>query len=86
MRSDEESKRFYEKTVKAAEELEIGEPELPRQRKRPSRYESESSHTMQQKHSIAVSILRLVIFSLVNWKGNLKISMFKMCFALSMPC
>ena len=44
MRSDEESKRFYEKTVKAAEELEIGEPELPRQRKRPSRYESESSH------------------------------------------
>ena len=33
MRSDEESKRFYEKTVKAAEELAIGEPELPQQKK-----------------------------------------------------
>ena len=42
IRSDEEFNRFYDNTVALAEQHKISQPELPRYRKRPSRYESGS--------------------------------------------
>ena len=42
IRSDEEFNRFYDDTVALAQEHNINQPELPRYRKRPSRYESGS--------------------------------------------
>ena len=39
LRSEEEFSRFYEATVKIAEQNTIGQPELPRYRRRPSRFE-----------------------------------------------
>ena len=42
VRSDEEFDRFYDDTVSSAQEHNINQPELPRYRKRPSRYESGS--------------------------------------------
>ena len=43
VRSEEEFNQFYEKTVKLSDELNIGAPELPSQRRRTARYESGSS-------------------------------------------
>lgn len=43
MRSEEEFCRFYKESVKTAKELNIGEPKLQRQRRRPQRYEDGSS-------------------------------------------
>ena len=40
--SEEEFDCFYDKTVATSKELNIGEPDLPRQRRRPARYYSES--------------------------------------------
>ena len=39
MRSDEEFSRFYQKSICVAKKLDIGEPMLQRQRRRPPRYE-----------------------------------------------
>lgn len=53
MRSDQEFQRFYIGCVDMAKKFDIGEPRLPRQRKRPARYEDGSLphiHSSVQDH------------------------------------
>ena len=66
LRLGEEFNRFYDATVQIAEQHQIGLPELPRCRRRPSQFEDGGRfmNIHLQKHIIATLILKPVIYQL----------------------